>query len=161
MLQWGERTLLVLLVLLMLSLGLFELIQSIGTSPARRTHGNVFAAALLWIVMLSAMLAASAGDCGQSERLGGRKPAAAAGAAQIPGLLICAVCCLMLAWASLRYLIVDLRLGSSGPLGLPGWVPLLILPYGFSLMSARLLARALSGKQAVRAVATKDPTGRA
>ncbi len=161
MLQWGERTLLMLLVLLMLSLGLLELIQSIGTSPARRTHGNVLSAALLWIVMLSAMLAASAGDCGQSRRLGGRKPAAAGGAAQISGLLICAVCCLMLAWASLRYLIVDLRLGSSGPLGLPGWVPLLILPYGFSLMSARLLARALSGKQAVRAVDTNDPTGRA
>ena len=93
----------------------------------------------LWTGMISASLAVRQPGHPGFDRLRRRLPRR-----WQPGLTLmlrlgAGLICLGLVWASLRYLVLDLRLGSSSLYGVPNSIWLVILPLGFLLMALRLV----------------------
>lgn len=140
-LEWQriERALLALLVVLVLIAVCLRFGYSMLGMSASVASSELLQAAMLWLVMLSASLSLT-----ESAR-----PAAAPegqSAARLWTLLltlIAALVCLLLAISGLRFMALDLQLGSSSPLGLPGLWLLLPLPLMFLIMALRLMRYSL------------------
>lgn len=103
------------------------------------TGGDLPRAMFLWLVMLSASLSLAEPFESQAHERGGL-------ATRIRSMLAClfaAVVCVLLTQAALRFIALDLQLGSAGPLGLPGWGLLLPVPLMLLVMALRLLRHSL------------------
>lgn len=130
---------LLLCLLALLLCGLTGLAARLGWLSAPEELDRLSGMLLLWTGMMAAGLAVRPPGHPAFEGFGKRLPAfwqrtlsrvMRAGAAMV---------CLALVWASLRYIVLDLRLGSGSLLGIGSSAWLIILPLGFLLMALRLL----------------------
>lgn len=142
-LRWIERLLVSALTLLILGLGLLQLGGSVLERALPWEMNAIVQAAILWMVMLSASLATDAAGHWQLRRFDQRPRHHLGRALGRVALLVAAGVSLVLAAASLRYLALDMQLGSAGPMGLPGWVQRIVLPAGFLVIGLRLMAQAV------------------
>lgn len=142
-LRWIERLLVSALTLLVLAIGLLQLGGSVLERELPWELNSTVQAAILWMVMLSASLATDAAGHWQPRRFDQRPAHRLRRTLRRLALLVAAGVSMVLAAASLRYLALDLQLGSAGPLGLPGWVQRIALPAGFFVIGLRLMAQAV------------------
>lgn len=129
---------LALVVLGLAQIGLRNLADSAlpWADPAMR-------AAVLWLAMLSAVLAAGEARHIRIDVLGRLLPAAVRGWVDRLLFLMTAGVCLVMAWASLKIVRIELEFADLAFLGVPRWVVLVIVPICFALMALRFLRRAV------------------
>lgn len=144
-LRWLEQSLLLALMGLLLAMGLVQLAAGLFGFPVPAGMPETARTVILWVVVLSATLA----TVGASHWRAGWLDAMLTHRLHVwldrATWALSAAVCLILAAASLRYLALDIQLGSAGPPGLPGWVQRIGLPLGFFIIAMRLAARAVFG----------------
>ncbi len=66
-------------------------------------------------------------------------------AIQVISYLSSAVICGLLAWAGIKFIWYEAQMGGTAFFNLPGWVPELIIPISFGLMTLRYTLRLING----------------
>lgn len=129
-----EATLLGLLILLVLGAAIWRLAMTLLGLPAPSVAGQLLQLALPWVLMLSASL-----WVGEFCQPGSRLPRRSGSLWACLLYLSTSLICLLLAVAALRFVALDLQLGSVTPFGLPGWVLLWPVPLVLVTMALRFL----------------------
>ena len=107
-------------------------------------------AAMLWLTMLGALAATGQRKHITVDLLSHLLPAQPRRIATALTDLFAATVCACLGIASARYVLIQRDMGGTAFLGIPGWIPQLIMPVGFALMVARFLAGAIAGSLGMR-----------
>lgn len=144
-LRWLEQSVLLALMGLLLAMGLVQLAAGLLGFPVPAGMPETARSVIIWMVVLSATLATVGASHWRTGWLEGLLHHRLHEWLDRATWALSAAVCLVLAAASLRYLALDIQLGSVGPPGLPGWVERIGLPLGFFIIAMRLAARAVFG----------------
>ena len=146
-----EQYLLAVLLSMMIVVGFLQIVLRNFFATGISWGDPVLRNLVVWIGFIGAALATREGKHIQIDLLAGWLKGRGAALAHIVSNLFSMVVCLVLAWAGVKFVQVEMIMGEEALLFFPMWSLQLIIPVTFLLMALRFGLRAVQGKPAASA----------